>query len=106
MKKMLLTSGVIAAASLLSGCMVISCDERGAMRRPYVIGGPSCRVAGVVFVPRGAGPYSNDSHPRAWRRPAPPLASCLAEKPGYNDPRPDNRNESPDRTRTRGVARL
>jgi hypothetical protein len=106
MKKMLLTGGLIAAAALLSGCMVISCDEQRLVRRPCVIGSPPCRVVGVVVIPREAGPRSNDPRPRAWHRPSSALASCLAEKPGYNDPQPDGQNESLDRTKTRGVARL
>jgi len=89
MRKMLLIGGLVAAASLLSGCMIISCDDRGALRRPCVIGGPSWRV-GVVFLPRDAGPGSSDSPLRARPRPSSVLASCGAEKPGYNDSKPDS----------------
>ncbi len=81
MKKMLRIVGLIAAAALLNGCMVISCKESGTMRRPCVIGGPSYRV-GVVFLPRVA-------EPRASPRPSSVLASCLVEQRGYNGPQAD-----------------
>ena len=105
MKKIALIGGLMAAASLLSGCMIISANKQGALRRPVVIGGPFHRV-GVIFLPRQAGPDSNRPHPDAGPRSASVLTSCLVEKPGYNEPQSDSRNESPDRTRTRGVARL
>ncbi len=98
MRKMLLTGGLIAAAALLNGCIVVSCKEPGAVRRPCVIGGPSWRV-GVVFLPRVA-------EPRVVPPPASAFASCPVEKPGYNDRRPDRENEPRNPTRTRGVAQL
>ena len=89
MKKILLIGGLMAAAALLNGCMIISCNEDGAARRPLVIGGPSHRV-GVIFLPRDAGSDSNRPHLRTKPRPASVLTSCLAEEPGYNDPRSDS----------------
>jgi hypothetical protein len=51
MRKMLLIGGLAAAASLLNGCMIISCEEHHAPRPPCVIYGPPCGVVEVVPVP-------------------------------------------------------
>jgi hypothetical protein len=68
MKKMLLTGGLIAAASLLSGCMVISCDEHRAPRHPHIVCPPPGAVVEVVPVPRyPPGPPRHGHHPDEWR---------------------------------------
>jgi hypothetical protein len=89
MKKTLLIAGLMAAAALLNGCVIISANEQGTVRRPLVIGGPSHRV-GVIFLPRDAGSDSNRPHLRTKPRPASVLTSCLAEKSDYNDSRSDS----------------
>jgi len=76
MKKMLLLGGLMAAAFLLSGCMMISHKEGDALKRPCIIGGPSWRV-GVIFLPRVAGPGSSDAPLRAPHRPSSALAGQL-----------------------------
>jgi hypothetical protein len=68
MKKMLLIGGLIAAASLLNGCMIISCDEHRAMRHPRVICPPPGAVVKVVPAPPGEpGPPRHGHRPREWR---------------------------------------
>ena len=51
MKNMLLIGVLAAAASLLSGCVIISCDEDHVVRPPCVIYGPPCDVVEIVPVP-------------------------------------------------------
>jgi hypothetical protein len=51
MRRMLLIGGLAATASLLSGCMIIPCEEDHLVRPPCVIYGPPCGVVEVVPVP-------------------------------------------------------
>jgi hypothetical protein len=51
MRKLLLIGGLAAVASLLSGCMIISCGDDYVVRPPCVIYGPPCGVVEVVPPP-------------------------------------------------------
>jgi len=66
MKKALLIVG-LAAASLLSGCLVVY-EEHRVVRPPHVIYGPPCGVVEVVPVPPPHWHYHPPHrHPRHWR---------------------------------------
>ena len=58
MKNLLLIAGLAAVASLLSGCVIISCKEHHVVRPPCVIYSPPCDVVEVVPAPAcEPGPY-------------------------------------------------
>ncbi|MCU0913721.1 MAG: hypothetical protein MUC88_04050 [Planctomycetes bacterium] len=105
MKKALLIGGLIATASLLGGCMIISCDAQGGVKRPCILGGPSGGVATVVLLPGRGGSDTNRPRPTAGHRPSAALASCLADEPGYNNLQRDDRNLR-NRVQMKDVAQL